>query len=119
MKVRTRLASVALMAGVAGATLLGGATAAQAGAPGYSCVTGAGNTVSCSNNVIGIPVTIGITGNRILNDNEIDVLEDSLNDVDLNILNIKDTIIGVYKSLNPPIDLKLTDVNVCLGSLCV
>lgn len=100
MKVRARLASVALMAGVAGATLLGGASAAQAGAPGYSCATGAGNTVSCSNNLLGIPVTIGISGNRILTDNDLDIIENSLNDVDLNVLNIKDTVIGVYKSLN-------------------
>jgi hypothetical protein len=100
MKIRTRLASVAMLAGVAGATLLGGASAAHAAAPGHACAGGAGNTASCSANLIGIPVTIGVTGNRILNGNDIDVIEDSLNDVDLNVLSAKGTLIGVYKSLN-------------------
>ncbi len=118
MRFRKRLASVALLAGVAGTTLLGGAPAAQASG-GYSCSNGLVNVVTCNKTILGIPVSIGITGNRVLSGNEVDILENSLNGLDLNVANIKDSVIGVYGSFNPPINISLTDINVCIASVCV
>ncbi|MEV5408851.1 hypothetical protein AB0K60_08435 [Thermopolyspora sp. NPDC052614] len=118
MRVRKRLASLALLAGLAGGSLLVGTPAAQA-AGGYSCSNGLANLVTCNKTILGIPVSIGIVGNRVLSGNEISILENSLNGLDLNVANIKDSVLGVYGSFNPPINLLLKDVNVCIGSLCI
>lgn len=119
MRVLKRLGSVALLAGLSGAVLLGGASAAQASGGGYSCSNGLVNVVTCNKTILGIPVSIGVEGNRVLSGTELDLLENSLNGLDLNVANIKDSVFGIYGSFNPPINIGLQDINVCIASVCV
>ncbi|MFI7145017.1 hypothetical protein ACIBO2_08890 [Nonomuraea sp. NPDC050022] len=53
MKANKRVASVALMLGLFGSALVGGASMAQA-TGGYSCSNGLANVVTCNNTVVNV-----------------------------------------------------------------
>ncbi|TQM74193.1 hypothetical protein [Thermopolyspora flexuosa] len=100
MRIRTRAISVALLTGLAGATLLGGASAAQAHT-GFGCANGI-NAVNCNT----IPAKVGVAGNRILSGS-------------LDVIDVKGgKLIDIDRTLNPPISVKPKDVNVCVGAFC-
>lgn len=115
MKTNTRVASVALLLGLFGSALVGGASMAQA-TGGYSCANGLANVVTCNNTVAGIPVKLNITGNRALNGNEIGVLQNNLNKTTVNFAVIKDSVFNTYASFNPTVIIK--KINICIASTC-
>lgn len=124
---KTILASAALLAGTFGTVLLGANSPAFAN-PTWSChndtVVG---IVDCSTVVAGNDVSVVIkdVGNadadlRALNGNEITVLENSLDNIgnNLTINVVKDVVVNVYKSFNPPIDIQTGEITVCIASVC-
>ncbi|WP_433510232.1 hypothetical protein ACQP2T_41035 [Nonomuraea sp. CA-143628] len=115
MKANTRVASVALMLGLFGSALVGGASMAQA-TGGYSCSNGLANVVTCNNTVAGIPVTLNVTGNRTLTGNEIGILQNNLNNTAVNVTAIKNSVFNTYASFNPTVIIK--KINVCIASVC-
>jgi hypothetical protein len=93
---------------------------------GFNCNNGLGvNIVTCSNVLNNINIPVIITGNRVLTVSELVKLEDSLNHVDIDLLNIEATLeeievvtVDVYDSFNPSIDIDVEDVNVCILAIC-
>lgn len=103
------------------AALLFGSASAQAVTPNnagtFQCSNGINvGTVNC-NDVLD-NVTVVITGNRVLTGDELNILSGDLNNVKLNISDIQVLVVNVYKSFNPPINITVKDVNVCIASLC-
>jgi hypothetical protein len=115
MKTNTRVASVALMLGLFGSALVGGASMAHA-TGGYSCSNGLANVVTCNNVIAGVPVKINITGNRVLTGNEIGVLQNNLNGTAVNVAAIKNSVVKTYATFSPTVIIK--DINVCIASVC-
>ncbi|MEU7854447.1 hypothetical protein [Nonomuraea sp. NPDC049141] len=115
MKTNTRVASVALMLGLFGSALVGGASMAQA-TGGYSCSNGLANVVTCNNTVAGIPVKLNITGNRALDGNEIGILQNNLNKTTVNFAVIKDSVFNTYSTFSPTVIIK--KINICIASTC-
>jgi hypothetical protein len=106
-----------MLFGLLTALLFGGATAAEAtpnNAGTFACANGALNIANCSD--ILDHVTVKITGNRVLTDNELNVLSDNLNNATLNITAIKNVVVDTYGSFNPKVDV--SDINVCILSIC-
>ncbi|SHF01178.1 hypothetical protein [Streptoalloteichus hindustanus] len=112
-----RTVSLAMITGLATALLLGGAGAAQASG-GHQCANGVANVVTCNDTDTVVPVKIEIEGNRTLTDAELSVLEDSLNDIDVDVEAIKLVVVDVYRSFNPSIDITVDDVKVCVVAVC-
>jgi hypothetical protein len=118
---------VAMLMALLASLLVAGATAAQAGPTknhdknqnkNYECNQLVGvNVVSCNEVNVG-DVKIDIEGNRVLTDNEIKILENNLNNTDVNVEDIKVTIVKTYKSFNPSIDITKNDISVCIVAVC-
>ncbi len=117
---------VAMLVGLLASLLLGGAVA-QAGTlgdlskkvnPDFECNQVVGvNVVSCNDVVVG-DIEIEIEGNRVLTDNEIEILEDNLNNTEVDVDAFEKTIINTYKSFNPSIEVNDNDITVCLLAVC-
>jgi hemolysin activation/secretion protein len=75
------------------------------------------NVVSCNEVNVG-DVKIEIEGNRVLTDNEIEILENNLNNTDVNVEDIEAVVIKTYKSFNPSIDITKNDISVCILAVC-
>ena len=113
-----RSANIAAMLGLLTALLLGSTATASAGsATGrHSCSNGFNNVVTC-NSVIN-KVVVKITGKRMLKTGEISVLENNLNNASVDVTILKNVAVDTYKSFNPAIDITVSDVNVCIASVC-
>ncbi|MEW2260690.1 hypothetical protein [Streptomyces sp. NPDC047869] len=109
-----KLVPVAVFMGLVPA-LLGGASTASATGGHYSCSNGLANVVTCNNTNTG-PVSLKITGNRTLTDNELSVLENNLNNTAVNVTALKNVTVNTYKSFNPNVTIK--NINVCIASVC-
>jgi hypothetical protein len=84
----------------------------------YECNQVVGvNVVSCNEVNVG-DVEIEIEGNRVLTDNEIEILEDNLNNTKVDVDAIEKTIIKTYKSFNPSIEVTENDITVCILAVC-
>ncbi|MGH3887661.1 MAG: hypothetical protein ACRDSZ_14025 [Pseudonocardiaceae bacterium] len=118
-----RFTPLALLFGLLTALLLGSTSVAQANPlVDFQCNNVVGVGVVCENDVlIGVlnDVKIVISDNHVLNGNQINILENSLNnvDVDINKLiyigNLEADVLSIYDSFD--IDLDVGDVNVCIG----
>lgn len=113
-----KFAPLALLFGLLSALLLGGASTAQATSTtgSFTCQKGVVNVnvVTC-NNVLN-NITVNITGNDVLSDNQINVLTDNLNNLNvLNVTAIKNVVINTYKSFN----INILNIQVCIASVCV
>lgn len=125
---KQRFAPLALLFGLLTALMLGGTgTALAHGDPhsGFNCNNVGVNLVTCSTVIITTPVVVNITDNdtRVLTDNELSILEDSLNHVYINILNITTSlgnievaVLNLYNSFNPAVTL--SDLQLCFASIC-
>ncbi|MEU4499236.1 hypothetical protein ACFYW6_31285 [Streptomyces sp. NPDC002659] len=108
-----KLVPVAVFMGLVPALLGGASTASATGH--YSCSNGLANVVTCNNTNTG-PVSLKITGNRTLTDNELSVLENNLNNAAVNVTALKNVTANTYKSFNPSVTIK--NINVCIASVC-
>ncbi|MGH4009438.1 MAG: hypothetical protein ACRDTH_15015 [Pseudonocardiaceae bacterium] len=125
---KQRFAPLALLFGLLTALMLGGTATAQAhGDPhsGFNCNNvGVGVvTVTCNTVIATVPVVVNIPVDRVLSDNELSLVEDSLNHVNINVLNIitslediKVAVLNVTDSFNP--DVTVGDIQLCLASIC-
>lgn len=115
-------APIAMLVALLTSLLLGGGAAAQASSAGsWECVNKSSiKLVSCTLN----DITVNVKNVKVLSDNEISILEDSLNKnhVDVDILSgditvAKNKIVEIYKNdLN--ITINVGDVNVCILAVC-
>jgi hypothetical protein len=110
-----RSASIAALLGLTTTLLLGTTTTASATGR-ASCSNGVNNIVTC-NNII-TQVVVKISGKRELTTGEISILEKSLNNTDVDAIVLKNVVVKTYKSFNPSINITVSDVNVCIASLC-
>lgn len=122
-----RKSPIAMLMALMAALLLGGATAAQASVTSgydknynknYECNQHVGvNVVSCNEVNVG-DVKIDIRGNRVLNNNELTILENNLNNTDVDVEAIEKTIIKTYANFNPSIQIDTGDITVCIVAVC-
>ncbi|MEU9920399.1 hypothetical protein AB0H51_03580 [Streptomyces griseoluteus] len=110
-----KLVPVAVFMGLVPALLSGASTATASATGHYSCSNGLANVVTCNNTTTG-PVSLKITGNRTLTDNELSVLENNLNNAAVNVTALKTVTANTYKSFNPSVTIK--NINVCIASVC-
>lgn len=108
-----RFAPLALLFGLLTALMLGSASTALAhpsppGHSGANCTKGLVNAtvLSCNNILTGVLIPIVITGNEVLTDNEISIVEDNLNDNKYNITEL----VNVY---NNEIDVDVSKIELC------
>ncbi|MFI9080023.1 hypothetical protein ACIGW8_26730 [Streptomyces sioyaensis] len=106
---------LALLLGLLAAMVGGASTASATGR--YSCSNGVANLVTCNTAIVG-PVIVKITGNRALTAGELSVLENNLNNTSVDVTALKNVTVDTYKSFNPPINITLNDINVCIASVC-
>ncbi len=117
-----KFAPLAVLFGLLTALLLGGTASALAATPdsghgSFTCNNVAGVTVvQCSDVLDNVKVTIN--GNRVLTNNELNILSGDLNNTQLDVQDIDVTVINAYKSFNPPINITVQDINVCIASVC-
>lgn len=124
---RKKFTPFAMLMGLVASLLLGGSAVAQAGAlddagktldKNFECNQVVGvNVVSCNEVTVG-DVEIEIEGNRVLTDNEIEILEDNLNKTEVDVEAFEKTIIKTYKSFNPSIEVNDNDITVCILAVC-
>lgn len=121
---RKKFAPLALLFGLFTAMMLASTSAAQATTPLptlASCINGGVvNVVTCSD--VLHTVTVKITNNQVLSDNELTILKNALNnaDIDIDVLNItavKQLVVNVYNNNIDP-DVTVNDVNLCLLAVC-
>jgi len=127
---KKRFAPLALLFGLLTALMLGGTSMAQAhpaGAPhpGFNCNNVGVNLVTCSKVIATVPVVIPIADNdtRVLTDNELTGVENSLNNANIDVLNIDTSlknvtvaVLNVYNSFNPTVTV--TGIQICLAATC-
>lgn len=125
---RKRFAPLAMLFGLLTAMMLGSTAVAQAN-PILPTFTG------CTNGVVNVNVvtcndvlnnlTVTITGNKTLDNNELTILKNNLNGTQIDILNVDATItalknvaVNTYNSFNPPITITVGNVTVCVVAVC-
>lgn len=112
---RKKFAPLAVLFGLLGALLLGGASVASAGDDdGFQCnQKQKGNIVkvdvNCVLNNSLNNITINVTDIRVLTDNEITILENNLNNADVNIEVLENVTINTLNNFG---GIHVTDVNV-------
>lgn len=132
----SKLSRIAATAGLV-AALAGGVTAPNAVAQttnerSYECVNWGGgpdHKVNCSDFIDVGGVNIGdvnvvIFNDKVLSDNQISILEKSLNNVEVNVAdltlylkNLEVSVVNVYKSFN--INLSAANIKTCAKNVCV
>lgn len=113
-----RFTPLALLFGMLTALLLGSASIAQAGPLDFDCTNVVNVGVVCQSDILN-DLTVTVEDNNILSGNQISILENSLDDVDVNILNpniylgnLEVDVVEVYDNeFNIPITV--SDVNAC------
>ena len=116
---RKKIAPLAVLFGLLGALMVGGASTASASDGKYHCHQSQGSSknlvnVSCSLNNIANNVTINILNVKALNNNQISILENNLNNTNLLNVNVEDVeavVIKTFKSFN--IEVSDNQVKVC------
>lgn len=108
-----KFAPLAVLFGLLGALLLGGAAVGNAADGDYKCNQNGVSVVNvqCSNILNNI--TVNVKDVRVLTDNEIVKLENVLNNTDVNIEDIEAKVLNVFIN-DFKIDIDDTDVTVCI-----
>ncbi len=114
-----RFAPLTLLFGMLTALLMGSASIAQATPlADFDCTNVVNVGVVCQSDVLN-DLTVTISNNSVLNGNQIGILEESLNDVNINILNpsvyLSNIEVDVVEVYNNDFDIPITvsDVSAC------